>query len=218
MSELVRTGPAGADVAVHVRLGEETAGKAPPADLIRDLAAVAPGEVAVASIPRVGAELRSLALEDLRRSSLWAGILVTIVVLISVRGRLGLAFLSALPLALGCLWTFGLWGAFGGAVDLLAISTLPVLFGTAIDLGVHAVVGGRLQARGGIAHTVRDSGLAMLLVTLTTGIGFGSLGSSRVPGIQNAGTLVALGVSASLAATFLVLPALEALAEKRRRR
>jgi predicted RND superfamily exporter protein len=51
----------------------------------------------------------------------------------------------------------------------------------------------------------------MLLITLTTGVGFGSLGGSRVPGLQNAGTLVALGVSACLAATFLVLPALEAL-------
>jgi predicted RND superfamily exporter protein len=58
----------------------------------------------------------------------------------------------------------------------------------------------------------------MLLITLTTGVGFGSLGGSRVPGLQNAGTLVALGVSASLAATFLVLPALEALFRRRQLR
>jgi predicted RND superfamily exporter protein len=35
-----------------------------------------------------------------------------------------------------------------------------------------------------------------------------------VPGIQNAGTLVALGVVACLVATFLVLPALESLARR----
>jgi KDO2-lipid IV(A) lauroyltransferase len=51
----------------------------------------------------------------------------------------------------------------------------------------------------------------MLLITLTTGAGFGSLGASRVPGLQNAGGLVAVGVVACLAATLVVLPALEAL-------
>jgi hypothetical protein len=35
-----------------------------------------------------------------------------------------------------------------------------------------------------------------------------------VPGLQNAGTLVALGVTACLAATILVLPALEALSRR----
>jgi predicted RND superfamily exporter protein len=173
--------------------------------------------VALASIPRVGAELRGLALGDLARSSAVAFVLVALVVLVSVRGRIGDGLLSGLPLALGCLWTFGLWGAFGGGIDLLAISTLPVLFGTGIDLGVHAVHGGRMRPEEGIRGTIRDSGLAMILITLTTGVGFGSLGSSRVPGIQNAGTLVALGVTACLLATFVVLPALESLARRRSR-
>ena len=209
MSELVRLDPQRAAVAVHVRvpLGEQ---KIPPAELARVLDAAAPG-VALASVPRVGAELRGLALEDLRRSSGLALLLVTLVVLVSVRWRIGDSVLSFIPLILGCIWSFGLWGACGGQVDLLAISTLPVLFGTGIDLGVHAVHGGRLRPDEGIRGTVETSGLAMLLITLTTGVGFGSLGGSRVPGLQNAGTLVALGVTACLAATFLVLPALEAL-------
>src|SRR4029453_4235507 len=134
---------------------------------------------------------------------------------VSVRWRIGDSLLSSLPLALGCLWTFGLWGAWGGHVDLLAISTLPVLFGTGIDLGVHAVHGGRSRPQEGIRGTIENSGLAMILIALTTGVGFGSLGSSRVPGIQNAGTLVALGVVACLIATFLVLPALESLVRRK---
>ena len=219
MSELVRQGPEGAAVAVHVRSPlEEAGGPAPPSpeELARELEKAAPG-VALASIPRVGAELRGLALGDLARSSAVAFVLVAGVVLVSVRGRIGDSFLSGLPLALGCLWTFGLWGAFGGRIDILAISTLPVLFGTGIDLGVHAVHGGRMRPEEGIRGTIKDSGLAMVLITLTTGVGFGSLGSSRVPGIQSAGTLVALGVTACLLATFVVLPAIESLARRRRR-
>ena len=216
MSELVRQGPEGAAVAVHARIPIPEPGDPVPSPeaLARELEKAAPG-VALASIPRVGAELRGLALSDLARSSALAFALVAAVVLVSVRGRIGDGLLSGLPLALGCLWTFGLWGAFGGRIDLLAISTLPVLFGTGIDLGVHAVHGGRLRPEEGIRGTIRDSGLAMILIVLTTGVGFGSLGSSRVPGIQNAGTLVALGVTACLLATFVVLPALESLAGRR---
>lgn len=70
----------------------------------------------------------------------------------------------------------------------------------------------------GIRGTVERSGLAMILIALTTGIGFGSLGSSRVPGLRNAGSLVAVGVTACLIATFLVLPALEALPRRGRMR
>lgn len=201
--------PTAAAVAVHVRVPLGKGGES-SADLARELNEASPG-LALASIPRVGAELRGLAMSDLRRSSAVAFALVALVVIVSVGGRIGDALLSGLPLALGCLWTFGLWGAFGGHVDVLAISTLPVLFGTGIDLGVHAVHGGRVRPEEGIRGTVERSGLAMLLIALTTGVGFGSLGSSRVPGLQNAGTLVAVGVSACLAATFLVLPALEAL-------
>jgi predicted RND superfamily exporter protein len=219
MSELVRVGPEGAAVAVHVRVPLEgslqAALKGPSEELARVLDEAAPG-AALASMPRVGAELRGLALSDLRRSAGLALLLVTAVVLVSVGFRIGDSLLSFLPLVLGCVWSFGLWGVFGGRIDLLAISTLPVLFGTGIDLGVHAVHGGRLRPEEGIRGTVETSGLAMLLITLTTGVGFGSLGGSRVPGLQNAGTLVALGVSACLAATFLVLPALEALFRRRR--
>ncbi|HKI03590.1 MAG TPA: MMPL family transporter [Thermoanaerobaculia bacterium] len=218
MSELVRESAGGAAAAVHVRVPLGSQGDAEA--LARRLKAISPGggDVALASIPRVAAELRRLALEDLARSSAVALALVALVVLVSVRWRIGDSLLSSLPLALGCLWAFGLWGAFGGHVDLLAISTLPVLFGTGIDLGVHAVHGGRVRPEAGIRGTIQDSGLAMILIALTTGVGFGSLGSSRVPGIQNAGILVALGVAACLIATFLVLPALESLFRRRRKK
>jgi predicted RND superfamily exporter protein len=213
--ELIRSRPEGTAVAVHVRVPLGGADSESAEALARHLEEASPG-LALASIPRVGGELRGLAMGDLRRSSAVAFALVALVVIVSVGGRIGDSLLSGLPLALGCVWSFGLWGAFGGHVDVLAISTLPVLFGTGIDLGVHAVHGGRLRPGEGIRGTVERSGLAMILIALTTGIGFGSLGSSRVPGLRNAGSLVAVGVTACLIATFLVLPALEALLRRRR--
>ena len=116
-------------------------------------------------------------------------------VLVSFRGRVRDALLAALPLALGCLWTFGLWGLSAGPLDLLAAFDVPVLFGTGIDLGGHAVHWRRLQPERGIRGAAEDMGLALSLATLTTGVGFGSLGSSRVPGLRHAGILVAVGVA-----------------------
>ena len=213
MSELVRVDPSGgAVVAVHVRLPLGEGARMSPGALARDLASLAPGrgDVALASAAWVGEELRDLGLSDLRRLSLLALVLVAAVELLSFRGRAGDALLAALPLTLGCLWTFGLWGALGLPLDLMCAFIVPMLLGTGIDLGGHAVHWKRLHPERGLKGAASDMGLALTLATLTTVIGFGSLASSRVPGLRHAGVLVAAGLSACLLATVVVLPALEA--------
>ncbi len=220
MSELVRLGPQGkgAVVAVHVRLPLGMGTKVDPEALARALSRVAPGgrDVALASIPRVGAELRNLALSDLARSSVLALVLVGTVVLISFRGRLRDALLAVLPLTLGGLWAFGLWGVLGLPLDLLCAFTVPLLLGTGTTLGANAVHWKRLHPARGFQAATADMGLALTLATLTTVIGFGSLSTSQVPGLRHAGSLVALGLSACLLATVVVLPALEACLERNR--
>jgi predicted RND superfamily exporter protein len=221
MRELVRAGPGvygvppgGAAVAVHVRLPRAGSGggggAALPAALARELARVAPG-AAVASAARVGVELKDLALADLARASGIALALVATVVLVSFRGHAGRALLAFLPFTLGCLWTFGVWSACGQPFDLLGVFTVPLLLGTGINLGAHAVHWQRLYPRRGLAGAVEDIGLAMMMATFTTALGFGSLVSSRVPGLAHDGLLVAAGITTCLLVAFLVLPALEAL-------
>ncbi|PYQ63765.1 MAG: hypothetical protein DMF53_09365 [Acidobacteria bacterium] len=216
MAELVRTGPRGAVAAVHVRLPLGTGAKLAPAALARDLSRLAPG-MALASIAWVGAELRDIALKDLARSCALATVLIGAVVLISFRGRLRDALLAALPLALGSLWAFGLWGALGLPVDLLCAFTVPLLLGTGTTLGANSVHWKRLHPEQGVRGAAEEMGLGLMLATLTTVIGFGSLAASRVPGLRHAGILVALGLTGALLATVLVLPALEALLERSRR-
>src|SRR6185369_11105934 len=89
MSELVRTtGPNAPAVAVHVRFPLGKAQDLASEALARDLQKISP-RIALASVPRVGGELRGLALEDLQRSSLLAFLLVTVIVVVSVGGRIG---------------------------------------------------------------------------------------------------------------------------------
>ncbi|HXO20350.1 MAG TPA: MMPL family transporter [Thermoanaerobaculia bacterium] len=213
MAELIRPAapPAGrVAVAVHVRAPEGRWPAGPPPAVVAALRRISP-DLAIASTPRVGAELRDLAIQDMVRASALAALLVAVVVAIAFRRRWVEALLASLPLALGCLWTFGLWGLAGRAVDLVCIATLPVLVGTGVDLGVYGVYGSR-RVPGGVAASVQRSGVALSLAALTTTAGFGSLESSRVPGLGNAGLIVAIGVVFCLLASLLVLPAIEALA------
>ena len=75
----------------------------------------------------------------------------------------------------------------------------------------------RLHPERGFQAAVGDMGLALTLATLTTVIGFGSLEHARgCRACATPGILVALGLSACLLATVLVLPALEGLLPARR--
>ena len=80
-----------------------------------------------------------------------------------------------------------------------------------MDDGLHV-----LHAAGGgsVAEAVRRAGRGVLLTNLTTSVGFGSLLLSQVPGLRNGGLLICVGNLLCLLATFLVLPAMPAVARE----
>lgn len=203
--------------ALRLRLPKGAWGRGPPAELRRDIEALAPG-AAVASVVALGQDMRHLALLDLRRLGLIALAVMLAVVLVSFRGRLGASCLALCPVLFGCCWTFGLWGFLDLPLDLLSLAVLPILLGIGIDDGLHALHGARVENGGDalIAASVAEAGRAMVLTTLTTAVGFTSLTLSSVPGLRRGGALISIGVVACLAATLWVLPAMEAWARRRR--
>jgi predicted RND superfamily exporter protein len=208
LAELVAVGPDDVSVAIRVRLPHGVWPDGPPVEFRSRLAASAGGG-AVASVPAVARELRERAGRDLARLGLGALLVVLVVVLVSFRGNARRALLSLAPVLLGSLWSLGLWSLCGNTLDILGAAVLPIILGIGVDDGLHAVHGASRE-RGRIGESVRESGRAMVLTTLTTSIGFGSLVFSHLPGLRKSGLLVVCGVIACLAATLLVLPALEA--------
>jgi predicted RND superfamily exporter protein len=215
LSELVRLEPDGAVAAVRVRLPADHWPEGPPRELVAAIREHAPGS-AVASAVAVGTDIRALAGRDLRSLSLLALVAVVVVVMLSFRGRLRSSMLAVTPVVLGSLWVLGLWGGLGGSLDLLSLAILPIILGIGIDDGLHAVHGARRAPAEGLCGSVRAAGRAMVLTTVTTCVGFLSLTLSHVPGLRSGGLLVSVGVLACLAATLLVLPALEAAIDVRR--
>jgi predicted RND superfamily exporter protein len=198
--------------ALHLRIPRDLWPEGPPADLAEALRQAAPGS-ALASVVRIGAELKTLALRDIRNLMLIALLAVGLVVVLSFRGDLGKSAMAAIPVTVGSLWSLGVWGALDRPLDLLSLMAVPILFGIGIHDGLHSAHG--VDERG-IGKSVREAGAALFLTGGTTVLGFGSLVFSSIPGLQNSGILVAIGVSACWLATVLILPALDAWRRGRR--
>lgn len=195
---------------LHLRLPLHSWPEGPPPDIERLIRNIAPG-AAIASAPRLGVEIRHFAGRDLVRLSAIALAAITIVVLISFAGAIGIAVQALLPVCLAALWTLGIWGALGRPLDLVSLAVLPIVLGIGIDDGLHALHGAQRRGDGDVAASTRSAGRAMFLTSLTTCAGFSSLALSRVPGLRSGGIIVALGVIACLVATLVVLPALSGL-------
>jgi predicted RND superfamily exporter protein len=202
-------------VAVQARLPQGLWPQGPPDTLIRTVREIAPDSY-IASIPRLGRELRTAALGDMSRLGIVALVVVALVVIASFRGDLRRATLACLPVLLGSIWVFGMWGALGRPLDLFCLAAMPIMLGIGIDDGLHAVHGARREAGYDVTQGVISAGHAIVLTSLTTGVGFASLTLSHVPALQNGGLLVSSGVFGCLVATLTVLPALSLTAPQER--
>jgi hypothetical protein len=207
LRRLLRPDGAGWVAAVQVMTPSGLWPAGPPRPLLAALEEIVPG-ARVASAGRLTAELAELARRDLRRLGLWAVAAMLALVVVSLRGRLRLSLAALAPVVIGTAGALGLWSSLGRPLDLFSIAVVPVVLGIGIDDGLHAAHGALVDPAGGLAGAVRRAGRAMVLTTVTTTAGFGSLALAHVPGLRAGGLLVALGCLLSLAATLIVLPAL----------
>jgi predicted RND superfamily exporter protein len=165
------------------------------------------GNVHVISHALLGPEVARLMKRD--------AMLATSVALLMVLGALylqfrsfRLMFLTALPLLLGVSWALGAMVLGGYRFSLLTVSILPVILGIGIDDGIYVVNRYRSLGDRDVAHAFHDTGRAVLVTSLTTMVGFGSLVLADYPGLVGAGLLAFVGIGCCLITTVTVLPAL----------
>ena len=206
MEELVRVEDGTTWVMLRLRLPDDVWRDGPPAEFVTHIKSEVPG-IAVASIPAVGRDLKSLAKSDAGRLSWVALAVIFLVVMVSFRGNVHDSLIALTPVVIGSVCLLGAWGFLGHPIDLITLVVLPILLGIGIDDGLHAVHGTRGTTPHSLSDAISISGRAMALPTLTTCVGFGSLMRSHVPGLRRGGALVAAGVVACLIATLVVLPA-----------
>lgn len=132
-------------------------------------------------------------------SAIVSGILVSLIMFLIFRRPWGIT-IALFSIGLGLLLFFGMLGGLGWELNAMAAlyPVLMIIVGTS-DV-IHIMTKYIDEVRGGktrkeaIIITIKEIGLATLLTSLTTAIGFASLMTSRVAPIRDFGVNAALGV------------------------
>ncbi len=91
-------------------------------------------------------------------------------------------------------------------LNMANLIILPLFLGIAVDDGIHIVHRIREDPQAARAPLAHSTGKAIILTSLTTMVGFGSLMIAQDSGIFSLGLLSTLAVGCSLIATLVGLP------------
>ena len=119
--------------------------------------------------------------------------------------NLGHTLLAMLPVGLGMILLFGLLGWLREPLNPANMIVLPLILGIGVDDGVH-VVHDYLR-RQGTYRMSSSTASAVLITSLTTMVGFGSLMIADHQGLQSLGRVLTIGVTCCLFTSLVMLPA-----------
>ena len=102
--------------------------------------------------------------------------------------------------------TLGLMRLAGLDFNFANLVAVPLIIGVGIDNGVHVISRLRYEGDEGMEIVLRHTGRAILIASLTTMIGFGSLALAGHNGMQSLGLVLLLGVGSCLITSTVVLP------------
>lgn len=135
----------------------------------------------------------------------WYALAAVLIVLYIDFRSLRYTLLAMLPLGVGMAQMLGLLGLLNIPLNPANMIVLPLILGIGVDDGVHVVHDFRLQR--GRYRMSPSTASAVLITSLTTMVGFGSLMIASHRGLQSLGRVLTIGVSCCLFASLVMLPA-----------
>jgi hopanoid biosynthesis associated RND transporter like protein HpnN len=167
--------------------------------------------------PPIFLHLINLIGRDGLRATILTLIIVTILLWIDFRS-FKLALLGIIPLITGGIWMMGIMKSLGMLLDVVNVIGIPMIVGIGIDDGVHILHRYKYEGFNKTPLVLRSTGKAILLTSLTTMAGFGTLAFGGYPAYRSLGILLAIGVAACFVTTVLFIPAIISLVNKRKKR
>jgi len=149
----------------------------------------------------------------LKDAALWAGIVVLLLLILDLRS-LKYVTLAAIPLVFGVFWMVGLMNVFKIDYTYSNMISIPLILGIGIDSGLHVIH--RWRECGEVGESIRSTGRAILISTLTTMTAFGAMMMGSHRGVNTLAVTLVLGLSSCLILTLVFLPALLDLLQKPR--
>ena len=145
-------------------------------------------------------ELVKMQQEEVLMSALVSGFLVSFVIFMLYRRPYGIA-IALVSIALGMILFFGFLGATGRELSVMSAlyPVLMIIVGTSDVIHIMSKYIDELRKgltrREAITITIKEIGLATLLTSITTAVGFASLMTSRIGPIKDFGINAAFGVA-----------------------
>jgi hypothetical protein len=167
--------------------------------------AVSPGAPVAGQLP-VTADILSAIAHDGPRATLFA-LLAVVLLVFSLFRRIETVALTLFALFLGMGWMAGAIFGFWIKINFLNFIALPITFGIGVDYGVNILQRYMQEGSENIVDVIRNTGGAVMLASLTTIIGYGSLLIAGNQAFVSFGKLAVLGELTCVSAAVLSLPA-----------
>jgi len=146
----------------------------------------------------------------------FVGMAVAIAAILDFRNLCDAAFAMVPPIT-GGLLMLGVLGLTGIDLNPANLIVLPLVLGIGVDDGVHVVHDYRMQRRG--AYRTSSSTInAIVLTSLTSMIGFGSMMFAAHRGLYSVGLVLVIGIGSCLFVSLVTLPAMLTLADRMKSR
>lgn len=162
--------------------------------------------------PLIGVGILAIVLNQkaIEISPIWY-VLTALVMIVGIAGYLDFrnsrdALLALVPPLGGALIMFGLMGLLGIDLNPANLIVLPLVLGIGVDDGVHVIHDFREQR--GEYKTSPSTINAIVLTSLTSMIGFGSMMVASHRGLYSVGMVLVIGVGSCLIVSLVTLPAL----------
>ena len=120
------------------------------------------------------------------------------------------------PLLSGVAYMLGASALLGIDLNPANAVAIPLILGIGIDDGIHIVH--RYREKKDVGQAIKLTGRAVIMTSLTTMVGFGSLSTSHFPALASLGQLALLGIGSCLLTSLLLLPSLLWAIHKKSRR
>jgi hopanoid biosynthesis associated RND transporter like protein HpnN len=147
-------------------------------------------------------------------AGLYALAAITLYLILTLR-NFKTTLLVLLPTLAGAVLTLGLMRLTGVQFNLANLVILPLILGIGVVDGVHILHRCREAPECGENVISKSTGQAVILTSLTTMIGFGSLMVADHQGVYSVGLVLTLGVGSCMITSITLLPALMKLCQER---
>jgi len=188
--------------------------KVDPLHLEKAIKVIAP-EAQCTSTELIALQLREMVKRDFTLLAPLALALVVILLIVHFRSLLWVG-MALTPLLAGVAYMLGASALLGIEFNPANAVVVPLILGIGIDDGIHIVH--RYRERKDVGVAVKLTGRAVIMTSLTTMVGFGSLSTSHFPALASLGHIALLGIGSCLLTSLLLLPSLLMLIGKKKRR